>query len=94
MCNQKVVITGAFSYTGKYATKLLLDRGCKVRTLTNRPGRENPFGDRVEAFPYAFDRPEQLREALQGASTLINTYWVRFPRGKTTFDTAVTTRAL
>ena len=34
-------------------------------------------------------------EAFRGASTLINTYWVRFPRGKTTFETAVrNTRAL
>ncbi len=87
--SETVVITGAFSYTGKYATKLLLSRGYEVRTLTNHPGRENPFGDRVKAFPCAFDRPEQLTEAFRGASTLINTYWVRFPRGKTTFETAV-----
>ncbi|MGB2676044.1 MAG: NAD(P)H-binding protein [Candidatus Acidiferrum sp.] len=87
--DETVVITGAFSYTGKYATKLLLSCGYKVRTFTNHPGRENPFGDRVEVFPYAFDRPERLIEAFRGASTLINTYWVRFPRGKTTFETAV-----
>jgi NADH dehydrogenase len=86
---ETVVITGAFSYTGKYATKLLLNRGYKVRTLTNHPDRENPFGDRVEVFPYQFDYPEHLTETLRGASTLINTYWVRFPRGKTTFETAV-----
>lgn len=84
-----VVITGAFSYTGKYATKLLLGRGYKVRTLTNHTGRENPFSDRVEVFPYAFERPERLMQAFRGASTLINTYWVRFPRGKSTFETAV-----
>ena len=87
--DETVVITGAFSYTGKYATKLLLGRGYTVRTLTNHPGRENPFGDRVEVFPYAFDRPERLIEAFRGASTLINTYWVRFPHGKTSFETAV-----
>jgi uncharacterized protein YbjT (DUF2867 family) len=87
--SETVVITGAFSYTGKYATKLLLSRGYEVRTLTNHSGRENPFGDRVKAFPCAFDRPERLTEAFHGASTLINTYWVRFPRGKTTFETAV-----
>jgi NADH dehydrogenase len=86
---ETVVITGAFSYTGKYATKLLLDRGYKVRTLTNHPTRENLFSDPVETFPYAFDHPEHLTEALRGASTLINTYWVRFPRGKTSFETAV-----
>lgn len=84
-----VVITGAFSYTGKYATRLLLSHGYKVRTLTNHPRHENEFGDRVEVFPYAFDQPEQLIQAFHGASTLINTYWVRFPRGKTTFETAV-----
>jgi len=86
---ETVVITGAFSYTGKYATKLLLNGGYRVRTLTNHPERENPFGDQVEVFPYDFDHPERLTGAFRGASTLINTYWVRFPRGKTTFEAAV-----
>jgi len=89
-----VVITGAFSYTGKYTTRLLLGRGYEVRTLTNHPPtqnpeRPNPFGDRVKVFPYNFDRPDELRRSLEGASTLINTYWVRFPRGESTFETAV-----
>jgi NADH dehydrogenase len=87
--NETIVITGAFSYTGKYATRLLLERGYNIRTLTNHPKRENLLGDRVEVFPYAFDRPERLMQAFRGASTLVNTYWVRFPRGKTTFETAV-----
>ncbi len=84
-----VVITGAFSYTGKYATRLLLGRGYKVRTLTYHPKRENPFGESVQVFSYNFDHPDQLRESLRGASALINTYWVRFPRGESTFETAV-----
>jgi|SRR5579862_404166 len=87
--NKTVVLTGAFSYTGKYATRLLLDRGYRVRTLTYHPDRENPFGDRVEVFPYCFDDPERLSQILRGASVLINTYWVRFPRGESTFETAV-----
>jgi len=86
---ETVVITGAFSYTGKYATRLLLDRGYRVRTLTNHPDRTDPFGGRVQAFPYNFDRPDQLKGSLRGASTLINTYWVRFPHGKATFESAV-----
>jgi uncharacterized protein YbjT (DUF2867 family) len=90
----RVVITGAFSYTGKYATRLLLNRGYGVRTLTNHPPRSAPdrpnfFGDRVQVFPLDFHRPRDLRRSLRGASTLINTYWIRFPRGKTTFETAV-----
>jgi uncharacterized protein YbjT (DUF2867 family) len=84
-----VVITGAFSYTGKYATRLLLSHGYKIRTLTYHPARANPFGDQVHVFPYNFDHPQQLTETLRGASTLINTYWVRFPRGKSTYETAV-----
>ena len=84
-----VVITGAFSYTGKYATSLLLSRGYKVRTLTNHTDRVNPFGNKVQAFPYSFDNPEKLAQVFRGASIVINTYWVRFPHGNSTFDTAV-----
>ncbi len=89
-----IVITGAFSYTGKYATRILLDRGYEVRTLTNHPPtygseRTNPFADSVSVFPYHFERPDELRRNLEGASVLINTYWVRFPHGETTFETAV-----
>jgi uncharacterized protein YbjT (DUF2867 family) len=86
---ETVVITGAFSYTGKHTTRLLLRRGYKVRTLTSHPSRENEFGQRVEVFPYNFHRPEELVRSLRAASTLINTYWVRFPRGESTFDGAV-----
>lgn len=86
---ETVVVTGAFSYTGKYATRLLLDRGYRVRTLTFHPLRENQFEPQVEVFPYNFDRPERLVQSLRGASTLINTYWVRFPRGDATFEGAV-----
>ena len=84
-----VTITGAFSYTGKYVARLLLDRGYRVRTLTGHPGRENPFGAMVQVFRYNFERPEELRKSLLGTSTLINTYWVRFPRGELSFEAAV-----
>jgi len=86
---ETVVITGALSYTGKYATRILLSRGYRIRTLTYHPERENPFGDRVQVFPYTFEDPEQLTRTMQGASTLINTYWLRFPRGSSTFEAAV-----
>ena len=83
------VVTGAFSHTGKYITRRLLSMGKRVRTLTGRPNRENPFGPQVNAFPFNFDKPSQLRESLQGATTLYNTYWIRFSRGEVTFDKAV-----
>lgn len=86
---ETIVITGAFSYTGKYATWILLERGYKIRTLTYHPERQNAFGNRVQVFPYSFENPDRLAEILHGASTLINTYWVRFPHGKATFEGAV-----
>jgi nucleoside-diphosphate-sugar epimerase len=87
--SQTVVITGALSYTGKYATRLLLDRGFSVRTLTHHSERPNPFDERIRILPYNLDHPQELRRSLEGASTLINTYWVRFPRGNSTFEIAV-----
>ena len=88
-------VTGAFSYTGKYIASKLLSVGKEVRTLTGHPGRTNPFGDRVEAFPLRFDAPDELAGSLRGASTLFNTYWIRFPRGAATFDLALeNTKAL
>jgi uncharacterized protein YbjT (DUF2867 family) len=84
-----VAITGALSYTGKYATQLMVARGYHVRTLTHHPQRPNPFGSQLEIVPYNFDRPDQLSRSLIGVTTLVNTYWIRFPHGNSTFETAV-----
>jgi uncharacterized protein YbjT (DUF2867 family) len=86
---ETVVVTGAFSYTGRYATRMLLDRGYQVRTLTFHPERQNEFGNKVQAFSYDFDNQGQLEGTLRGASCLVNTYWVRFPRGHSSFELAV-----
>ncbi len=83
------VITGAFSYTGKYITRRLLAMGKTVRTLTGHPDNPNPFGEQVRVFPFNFDKPEELVMSLQGATTLYNTYWIRFSHGLVTFDRAV-----
>ena len=83
------VVTGAFGYTGRYITERLLSQGGTVRTLTGHPERANPFGDRVRVAPFDFEDPARLAEHLMGATTLYNTYWVRFPRGDVTFERAV-----
>ena len=83
------VVTGAFGYTGKYITRKLLSMGKRVRTLTGHPNRPSPFCNQVSVAPFHFDNPAELKRALQGASTLYNTYWVRFPYGQVTYDTAV-----
>jgi uncharacterized protein YbjT (DUF2867 family) len=83
------VVTGAFGYTGKYIARRLLERGVAVRTLTGHPTRPNLFSDAVEAVPFNFERPGALEENLRGATTIFNTYWIRFERGSMTFARAV-----
>ena len=83
------VVTGAFGYTGKYIASRLLSLGKRVRTLTGHPDRPDPFGGRVEVFPFNFDNRGLLVESLRGAVTLYNTYWIRFSRGQVTFDKAI-----
>lgn len=72
------MVTGAFGYSGRYIAGRLLALGHRVRTLTNSAYRKDLFGERIEAHPFNFDRPDRLIESLSGASTLYNTYWVRF----------------
>lgn len=83
------VVTGAFSFTGKYITQRLLSMGKKVITLTSRVDRENTFGHQVKAFSFNFDKPRELVDSLRGADTLYNTYWIRFPYAEVSFDKAV-----
>lgn len=83
------VVTGAFSYTGKYIARRLLEQGIAVKTLTGHPNRSDPFGGRVTTAPLDFSNPGRLARSLEGAQVLFNTYWVRFPRGQTTFERAV-----
>jgi len=89
------VVTGAFGYSGRHIASLLLKRGQRVRTLTGHPDRPIPFGNRVEAMPFHFDDPDALAASLRGAAVVYNTYWVRFSRGRSTFDrAAANTRTL
>ncbi|HTS11111.1 MAG TPA: NAD(P)H-binding protein [Candidatus Limnocylindrales bacterium] len=85
----RVVVTGAFGFTGRHITRRLVAMGKRVRTLTGHPHRANEFGDRVEVAPLDFSDPAGLVESLRGAECLFNTYWVRFNYGRTTFDEAV-----
>lgn len=74
----RIAVTGAFGYSGKYIARRLLDAGLDVLTLTNSPGRPNPFGPKVTVAGFDFDHPERLQKSLSGVDALINTYWVRF----------------
>ena len=68
------VVTGAFSYTGRYVTRRLLDQGVRVRTLTRSPEVEDPFGGQVEVAPLDFSQ-----KPLEAASRIpLVTSWARF----------------
>jgi NADH dehydrogenase len=62
-------VTGAFGYSGKYIARRLLDAGQQILTLTNSPQRS----DRIRAFPFNFDKPDELTRSLEGVSVLYNT---------------------
>jgi NADH dehydrogenase len=82
------VVTGAFSFTGRYIAEQLLDRGRRVRTLSRGPPHpSHPLAAKVEAAPFVFD--DSLARSLREADTVYNTYWIRFERGAATFARAV-----
>jgi len=85
----KVAVTGAFSYSGKYITRRLLERGEQVITLTGHPNRPDPFAGKVKVYPLNFENEAELVASLQGVHTFYNTYWVRFDRGQNTQPRAV-----
>jgi uncharacterized protein YbjT (DUF2867 family) len=87
--NKLNVVTGAFGYSGKYITRMLLERGDRVRTLTNHPGEAATFSQPIEVMPLNFADSSELARRLDGADTLFNTYWIRFPYGGVDFDRAV-----
>lgn len=83
------VVTGAFSFSGRYLTERLLATGERVLTLTGHPRSESPLYSRIEVAPFNFDNPAALVDSLRGAATLYNTYWVRFSHGDNTHALAV-----
>jgi uncharacterized protein YbjT (DUF2867 family) len=83
------VVTGAFSYSGRFVAEQLLERGRGVRTLTNHPRPDHPLASRIPTYPLNFSDDGALVTALTGTDTLYNTYWVRAPHGSLTHAVAV-----
>ena len=85
---QTDVVTGAFGYSGAAVARELRAAGHEVRTLTGHP-RNGPDPERTDTRPLDFADPEALAADLAGAHTLYCTYWVRFPHGNSTRESAV-----
>lgn len=82
------VVTGAFSYSGRAIAHRLLENGRTVRTLTGHPAHADPATEiTVRRLDFS-DMPTLVRD-LEGATTLYNTYWVRFAHGRTNHAQAV-----
>lgn len=85
---QTDVVTGAFGYSGAAIARELRAAGHQVRTLTGHP-RSGPDAGGIDARPLDFGDHEALARDLTGAHTLYCTYWVRFPHGTATRESAV-----
>jgi uncharacterized protein YbjT (DUF2867 family) len=83
------VVTGAFSYTGRFIARKLLDDGRRVRTLTNHPQRPGAQELEVDVKKLEFADRAAIVESLRGADVFYNTYWVRFRHGGIGFGDAV-----
>jgi nucleoside-diphosphate-sugar epimerase len=83
------VVTGAYSYTGRFIARRLMALERPVKTLTNHPRREGTEDIQAEVAPLQFTDRAALVDSLRGADVLYNTYWVRFHHGRTRFGDAV-----
>jgi nucleoside-diphosphate-sugar epimerase len=82
------VVTGAFSYSGAAIANGLIASGRTVRTVTGHLERSGDNPD-IEAHPLNFDDQLGLVDSLRGATTLYNTYWVRFAHRRIDHQLAV-----
>jgi NADH dehydrogenase len=89
MTADRIAVTGATGFVGRHVAGLLLASGHEVINLTGHPRRTTPMSGSLHTRPLDFGSPAGLQHALQGSRTLVNTYWVRFERGDTTYRVAV-----
>jgi uncharacterized protein YbjT (DUF2867 family) len=83
------VVTGAFSFTGRFIARRLLADGRRVRTMTNHPQRPGAQEIDADVAPLQFTDRAALVETFRGADVFYNTYWVRFRHGGIGFGDAV-----
>ena len=83
------VVTGAYSFTGRFIAQRVMAQDRNIRTLTNHPQRAGAEDIRAEVAPLQFADRDALVESMRGAEVLYNTYWVRFNHGRVRFGEAV-----
>ena len=83
------VVTGAFSFTGRFIARRLMAQERPIKTLTNHPQRPGTEDIKAEVAPLQFADRDALVASLRGADVLYNTYWVRFRHKDSNFGTAI-----
>ena len=81
-------VTGAFSFTGRAIAGRLLSEGRDVVTLVRRHGAPDT-DSRIRTAIVTLDDTARLADALHGVDTMYNTHWIRFARGKVSFELAI-----
>src|SRR2546430_1950733 len=83
------VVTGAFSFAGRFIARRLAALERPIKTLTNHPQRPGTEDIKADPAPLQFtDRPA-LVESLRGAAVPSTTDWVRSVHGRVGFGEAV-----
>ena len=83
------LITGAFSFSGRFIAEEALKTGEQVATLTGHPDSKSPFYDKIKIIPYTFGNFNLMVENFKGVDTFYNSYWIRFPHGDMTWKRAI-----
>lgn len=83
------LVTGSFSFSGKFITNELLKTGERVETFTNHPVTTNPNYSKITIKQYVFNDFNALVENFKGVDTFFNSYWIRFPYGSTSWMDAI-----
>lgn len=85
----RIALTGAYGFSGKYAAKDLAERGFEIVTLTSRPKPDDAPSYVAETHPLNFEDGGALKDAMKGCCALVNTYWVRYRHRGATHEKAV-----
>ena len=64
-------VTGAFSYTGRYVTRRLLDQGARVRTLMRTPASGGHLCQPCRDGPFGLFRPRWAAQVDAGRGSLL-----------------------
>ena len=83
------LITGAFSFSGRYITLELLKTGETIATLTGHPKPDYAYYDKIKILPFNFHDFNAMVENFRGVDTFYNSYWIRFPHGNTSWRVAI-----